>query len=89
MTLATGNKQKIIEIQPAISGSTFDFEFDSSTKTIRMDYKIVGHGKIYQHLTSLNEPEHVDSELALLDVGETAKICMKRKSGEWKWLYVM
>ena len=83
------DNQRIIEIQPAISGSTFDFELDPSTKTIKMDYKIVGDDKIYQYITSLNEPEHISNSLALLDTGEIAKICMIRKNGEWKWLYVM
>ncbi|NOQ50482.1 MAG: hypothetical protein GQ557_02295 [Mycoplasmataceae bacterium] len=90
MTLSTEDNQRIIEIEPAISGSTFDFELDPSTKTIKMDYKIVGgDDKIHQHVTTLNEPAHIDSSLALLDVGETAKICMIRRNGEWQWLYVM
>ena len=80
---------KIIEIQPAISDSTFDFLFDPKTLTIKMDYKIVGHEKIYQHVTSLNEPEHINGALALFDVGETAKIYLNRKNSEWRWLYVM
>jgi hypothetical protein len=78
--------QQIIEIQPAISDELFDFEFDPATLMIKMDYKIVGNDKVYAHLTSLNENEHINGALALLDVGETAKICMDTSD---KWLYVM
>jgi len=80
------NNHKTIEIQPAVSDSTFDFEFDPSSLMIKMDYKIVGDDNVYQYLTSLNEPEHINGALALLDVGETAKICMNSSD---KWLYVM
>ena len=34
--------QEIIEIEPAISDETFDFEFDPNTMTIEMKYKVVG-----------------------------------------------
>jgi len=79
--------QETIEIEPAVSDETFDFEFDPSTLTIKMDYKIVGDNQIHQHLTSLSEPEHINGQLALLDVGEKAKICINGKNK--KWLYVM
>jgi len=78
--------QEIIEIEPAISGSTFDFEFDPSTLMIKMDYKIVGDDNVYSHLSSLSEPVHINAALAFLDIGETAKICMNENN---KWLYVM
>jgi len=79
--------QEFIEIQPAISDETFDFEFDPNTMTIEMKYKIVGDDKVYSHLSSLSEPEHISSSLALLDIGETAQICIR--SHDKKWLYVM
>jgi len=78
--------QEFIEIQPAISDETFDFEFDPSTLMMKMEYKIVGDDNVYSHLASLEEPVHINGVLALLDVGETAKVCMNENN---KWLYVM
>jgi len=87
MTLSTKNSHKIIEIQPAISDEAFDFEFDPNTMTIKMEYKIVGDDNVYSHLSSLSEPEYINGALALLDIGETAQICIR--SHDKKWLYVM